>query len=67
MQRQVGRQLHERQVAELLFVSGYGPLALLHHGLDRLDDTWVCLANFVDLHHTISPVPPMRGKGYDVP
>jgi hypothetical protein len=50
MQRQAGSQLHERQVAELLLVSGYGPLALLHHGLDRLDDAWVCLGNFLELH-----------------
>ena len=49
MQRQAGSQLHERQVAELLLVSGYGPLALLHHSLDRLANTWVCLANFLDL------------------
>ena len=42
-------QLHERQVAELLLVSGYGPLALLHHVLDRLEDTRVRLADFLDL------------------
>ena len=49
MKRQEGSQLHERQVAELLLVSGYGPLALLHHSLDRLADTWMCLTNFLDL------------------
>jgi hypothetical protein len=41
--------LHERQIAELFFVSGYYPLALLHHAFDRLKDAWVCLADFLDL------------------
>jgi hypothetical protein len=67
MQRQVGRQLHERQVAELLLVSGYGPLALLYHSLDRLDDTWVCLANFVDLHLHDKSSSTNEGKVCDVP
>jgi hypothetical protein len=41
--------LHERQIAKLLLVSGYGPLALLHHVFDRLENAGVCLADFLDL------------------
>ena len=41
--------LHEREVAKLLFVSRYSPLALLDHVLDRLEDAWVRLTDFLDL------------------
>ena len=44
-----GNDLHEREVAKLLFVSRYRPLALLDHVLDRLEDAWVRLTDFLDL------------------
>jgi hypothetical protein len=44
-----GHDLHEREVAKLLFVSRYRPLALLDHVLDRLEDAWVRLTDFLDL------------------
>jgi hypothetical protein len=44
-----GHDLHEREVAKLLFVSWYRPLALLDHVLDRLEDAWVRFTNFLDL------------------
>jgi hypothetical protein len=50
-------QLHERQVAEFLLVSRYGPLALLHHVLDRLEDARVRLADFLDLRLHVKSSP----------
>ena len=43
------RRLHEVEVAEALLVSGHGPLALLDHRLDSLNDTRVRLANILRL------------------
>ena len=44
-----GHDLHEREVAKLLFVSRYRPLALFDHVLDRLEDAWVRLTDFLNL------------------
>ena len=45
----VSRRLHEVEVPEALLVTGHGPLALLDHVLDGLDDARVRVANLVDL------------------
>lgn len=41
--------LHEGEVAKLLLVARDGPFALLDHVLDRLQDAWVRLADFLNL------------------
>jgi len=47
------QDLHEREVAKLLLVSWYGPLALLDHVLDRLQDAGVCLLDLLDLQFRV--------------
>ena len=45
-----GHDLHEREVAKLLFVPRYSPLSLLDHSLNCFEDTWVRLTDLLDLY-----------------
>ena len=48
--------------------TGYGPLALLDHRLDGLDNTWVCLADLLRLCRSayVKQIARLKGNGCDV-